>query len=93
MIFKPEYNLWTDEQLMSASTKGDNKAFGLLYDRYSQKMVNYFARMLWGDREKGIDLTHDLFTKIIKNPKLYKEGKKFSTWIYAIASNMFSYVA
>jgi RNA polymerase sigma-70 factor (ECF subfamily) len=51
-------------------------------------MINYFARMLWNDREKATDLTQDLFTKIINKPELYRSGSKFSTWIYSIASNM-----
>lgn len=73
---------------MRLSSKGDALAFGQLYDRYAGKMINYFARMLWNDREKASDMTQDLFTKIIDKPKLYKEGRKFSTWIYSIANNM-----
>ncbi|NNK80976.1 MAG: sigma-70 family RNA polymerase sigma factor, partial [Flavobacteriales bacterium] len=73
---------------MKQSAQGDSKAFTELYDRYVQQMVNYFSKMLWNDKEKAMDLTHDLFTKLIKKPDLYSEGKKFSTWIYAIASNM-----
>ena len=73
---------------MQRSARGDSQAFTQLYDRYAGRMVNYFARMLWNDREKAADLCHDLFTKIIKKPELYHSGKKFSTWIYSIASNM-----
>lgn len=73
---------------MTRSSQGDTQSFSILYDRYAGKMVNYFARMLWNDHEKAADLCHDLFTKIIKKPELYRSGKKFSTWIYSIASNM-----
>jgi len=73
---------------MGRSSKGDSQAFTILYDRYAGKMINYFARMLWNDREKATDLTQDLFTKIINKPELYRTGSKFSTWIYSIASNM-----
>lgn len=73
---------------MEKSAQGDTKAMGELYDRYQSKMTAYFYRMLWQDRELALDMTQELFTKIIKKPELYTKGKKFSTWIYTIAGNM-----
>ena len=73
---------------MQRSSAGDTQAFGELYDRYAQKISMYFKKMLWNDEEKALDLTQDLFTKIIKKPSLYNKGHRFSTWIYSIASNM-----
>ncbi len=73
---------------MVRSSTGDTQAFTELYDRYQGKMCTYFFRMLWQDREKANDMTQDLFSKLIEKPELYKQGKKFSTWIYAIAGNM-----
>ncbi|NNC83295.1 MAG: RNA polymerase sigma factor [Flavobacteriales bacterium] len=87
-MLRSEYGGWTDEQLMLRSAEGDSAAFTELYDRYAKRMVNYFRRMLWNDEEKALDLTQDLFTKLIKSPGSFKEGNKFSTWIYSIASNM-----
>jgi len=83
-----DYTIQSDEDLMVLSTKGDTNAFGELYDRYAKRMILYFSKMLWNDREKAADFTQDLFTKIIKNPGLFKEGRKFSTWVYSIANNM-----
>ena len=73
---------------MSRSASGDNKAFAMLYDRFSKKMYHYFYRMLWNDEEKAQDFTQDLFMKVIEKPHLYDEGRKFSTWLYSIATNM-----
>lgn len=78
----------SDEFLMLKSQEGDDQAFGLLYDRYSTKMVGYFYKMLWNDRNRAEDMTQDLFTKLIKNGSSFDKNKNFKTWIFTIASNM-----
>lgn len=78
----------TDEQLMEAVINGDARAFSLLYDRYAEKMVRYFYRMLGQDIEKAEDFAQDIFTKLIEKPHLFDTGKKFSTWLYSVANNM-----
>lgn len=88
MIAKRPNRELPDEELMALSSAGNNGAFTELYERYSGKLNAYFYRMLWSDPEKARDMTQELFTKIIQRPERYKKGKKFSTWIYSIASNM-----
>jgi len=73
---------------MGRCIDGDTLALGIIYDRYQNKMTAYFYRMLWQDREKALDMTQDLFSKLVHKPESFKKGKKFSTWIYAIAGNM-----
>lgn len=78
----------TDEQLMKAVAEGNAQAFSLIYDRYAEKMVRYFYRMLGQNLEKAEDFAQDLFTKIIEKPHLFDTTKKFSTWLYSVANNM-----
>jgi len=78
----------SDEHLMAKAAKGDSRAFALIYDRYAGKMNWYFLRMLGKDAEKARDFTQDLFVKLAEKPHLFDTGKKFSTWIYAVAHNM-----
>lgn len=73
---------------MVKSQQGDHQAFTVLYDRYSPRMMAYFYRMLWNDKERAADMTQDLFTKLIKHSTSFDENKKFKTWIYSIAGNM-----
>lgn len=73
---------------MEAVINGDARAFSLLYDRYAEKMVRYFYRMLGQDIEKAEDFAQDIFTKLIEKPHLFDTGKKFSTWLYSVANNM-----
>lgn len=77
-----------DEELMEAISNGHQKAFGILYDRWSKIMLNYFYKMLWQDREKAEDFMQDLFTKIIHKPYLFNPARSFKTWIYSVANNM-----
>lgn len=72
------------QQLM----QGNSQSFALLYDRYAEKLIRYFYRMLGQDRDKAEDFTQDLFTKIIEKPQLFDTTKKFSTWVFSVACNM-----
>lgn len=88
MFFKTNYQQLSDEALMRAISKGKSKAFDELYQRYYDKMYYYFFRMLRQDAAKAQDFAHDMFVKIIEKPQAFDLNRKFSTWIYTIASNM-----
>ncbi len=85
---KHPYDKEHDEQLMLLVGQRDQKAFEVLYDRYSRLMYNYFHRMLWKDREKARDFTQELFAKLVQKPHLYDISRPFKTWLYSIAHNM-----
>jgi RNA polymerase sigma-70 factor (ECF subfamily) len=87
-LFKPKYNSFTDEELMKALSKGDQRAFDELYKRFYGQLLGYFKNMLWGDREKAEDMVHDIFAKIIKNPDYFDSNRSFRTWLFSVASNM-----
>ena len=87
-LFKPKYNSLTDEELMKALSKGDQRAFDELYKRFYAQLLGYFKNMLWGDREKAEDMVHDIFAKIIKNPNYFDTNRSFRTWLFSVASNM-----
>lgn len=75
-----------DEQLMLLVSKGERKAFELLYDRYFDKLV-WFAQSFTNDLHKAEDAIQEVFIKIIEAPEQYDRNKKFSTWIYTLAGN------
>lgn len=78
----------TDEQLMRQLRRGDEEAFVELYQRYSQRMLRYFYRMLGGNEEKSQDFLQELFMKLIEKSHLYNPERKFSTWLFTLATNM-----
>jgi RNA polymerase sigma-70 factor (ECF subfamily) len=87
-LFKPKYTSLSDEELMKALSKGDQRAFDELYKRFYGQLLGYFKNMLWGDREKAEDMVHDIFAKIIKNPDYFDSDRSFRTWLFSVASNM-----
>ena len=87
-LFRTEYNNLSDERLMELVVRGDERAFSALYDRYRRKLLTYFHRMLWQDRERAQDFMQDLFAKIAQRPESYDPSRPFSTWMYSVANNM-----
>jgi RNA polymerase sigma-70 factor (ECF subfamily) len=73
---------------MELVLRGDERAFTVLFDRYQRKLLTYFHRMLWQDRERAEDFLQDLFTKIAQRPHSYNSERPFRTWLYSVANNM-----
>lgn len=85
---KKKYQNSDDNVLMSRICSGDTGAFDVLYNRYSQRLLHYFFKMLGGDEDRAQDFLQTLFLKIVENPKQYKKGYNFQSWIFTIAHNM-----
>lgn len=87
-LFSKEYERLGDERLMELVVRGDERAFAALYDRYHGRLLNYFHRMLWHDRERARDMLQDLFTKLANRPGSYDPARPFQTWLFSVANNM-----
>jgi RNA polymerase sigma-70 factor (ECF subfamily) len=77
----------TDAEVVQASLDGDGRAFGELVQRYDQRLLNFVYRTI-GDRERGQDLVQETFVRVYRHLHRFDQTKKFSTWIYTIASNL-----
>ena len=77
----------TDSQVVQASLDGDSRAFGELVRRYDGRLLNFVYRTI-GDRERGQDLVQETFVRVYRHLHRFDQSKKFSTWIYTIASNL-----
>lgn len=87
-FFKKKYTDIPDEELMRLISHKDRLAFDEIYSRYSKPLLNYFYKLLNFDKEYAEDLLHDLFLKIIEKPQMFDNTRKFSAWVYTVASNM-----
>jgi RNA polymerase sigma-70 factor (ECF subfamily) len=67
---------------------GEEKAFNEIYKRYSKRMLFFFYTRLYQDEQKAQDCLQDLFLKVLDKLETFDTGQRFSSWIYAIASNM-----
>lgn len=86
-FFAKDYNKKSDEELAVLIRNGSEKAFNVIYERYSAKLLNFICRLL-NDKDKSQDLLHDVFLKLIEKPELFNPDKKFSTWLYTITINL-----
>ncbi len=76
-----------DGGLVSAYLAGQGRAFDALVDRYQHRLVNFIYRTV-GDRERAEDLVQEAFIRVHRHIARFDHSKKFSTWIYTIASNL-----
>ena len=77
----------TDSQVVQAFLDGEQRAFGELVRRYDNRLVNFVFRTV-GDRERAQDLVQETFVRVYRHLHRFDQTKKFSTWIYTIASNL-----
>jgi RNA polymerase sigma-70 factor (ECF subfamily) len=76
-----------DSGLVAAFLAGEKRAFNLLVDRYQSRLLNFVYRTT-GDRERAEDLVQETFIRVYRHLHRFDQSKKFSTWIYTIASNL-----
>ncbi len=77
----------SDEELVRLFTEGKERAFNELMGRYSRRIVNYVYRII-GDRDRAEDLLQDTFIRVYRNIDRFDQKRKFSTWLYTIATNL-----
>ena len=75
------------EYLILERSKKDPKAFGVLYEKYFDRIFNFIYRQT-DDEELTADLCSQAFLSVLKNVARYDfRGVPFSAWLYKIASN------
>lgn len=79
----------TDESLMEAVKHGNLQQVSVLFERHHKAIFNFLAKMAM-DRELAEDLTQNVFLRLIKYRNSYQEGKRFQSWLYQVARNVFS---
>jgi RNA polymerase sigma-70 factor (ECF subfamily) len=78
---------FTDEALVSAHLDDRPGAFQHLYDRYRDRLVHFIIRKT-GDPDRAQDLVQEAFIRVTRHLHRFDTSKKFSTWVYTIASNL-----
>ncbi len=84
---REELSGMTDSQVVQKFLEGEERGFRELVDRYDTRLVNFVHRTV-GDRERAQDLVQETFVRVYRHLHRFDQSKKFSTWIYTIASNL-----
>lgn len=76
----------TEAQLVHDHLDGDEKAFEILVRRWIRPVYN-FVRTMIRDTREAEDITQEVFVKVWKNLKRYREGESFKAWLFSVARN------
>jgi RNA polymerase sigma-70 factor, ECF subfamily len=67
--------------------KGDQDAFAEVIELYKDKVFQICFRML-GNRHEAEDISQEAFIRAYVNIHTFNQKRKFSTWLYRIATNL-----
>lgn len=76
-----------DKSDMARLAAGRDAALNDLMERHGQRLFHYLLRLLQ-DETKANDAAQESFVKVYLNRAKFRDESKFSTWLYAIATNV-----
>ena len=81
----PEF---AEQEILARASKGEQEAFGLLYEQYVERIFNYVYYRT-GNVHDAEDLTARVFYRALHHIQNYTDrGVPFSAWLYRIAHNL-----
>jgi len=72
---------------MAQLAAGCDAALNSLMERHGEKLFHYLVRALQNE-DDAADLAQETFARVYQNRAKFDTHQKFSTWLYAIATNL-----
>lgn len=83
-----DFHDFDEEAALNRAIQGDQEAFGLIYERYVDRIYNY-VYFRTGNHHDAEDLTARVFFRAIRSIGSYQNrGLPISAWLYRIAHNL-----
>ena len=76
-----------DAQDMARLAEGREAALNALMARHAGQLFHYLVRSLQ-DESDAADLAQETFARVYQHRRKFNPRQKFTTWLYAIASNL-----
>ena len=76
-----------DEELVIAVQSGDTDSLGVLVARWERPLYRFVYRML-PRQDDARDICQETFLRVLKKAHRFRQGSRFSTWLYQIALNL-----
>jgi RNA polymerase sigma-70 factor (ECF subfamily) len=76
-----------DSSAMRRLREGEDLALNEIMERWQKRVTTYLSR-LTGSEIVAIDLAQETFVRVYQSRNRYRPAGKFSTWLFAIASNL-----
>src|SRR4051812_44782954 len=83
---RPAGRARTDNELVAAARRGDDRAFEMLFERYRGRLLGYVMGMV-NDRGRAEDVTQEVFISALRRMRATERPIAFKPWIYEIAKN------
>jgi RNA polymerase sigma-70 factor (ECF subfamily) len=75
-----------ESQLIDAALAGDSSAFGILVQRYQDRLYSSIVHVV-GCRVEAEDVVQDAFVQAYVKLNTFQHNSRFFTWLYRIAFN------
>jgi RNA polymerase sigma-70 factor (ECF subfamily) len=76
-----------DAQLIAESLAGKSAAFGLLVEKYQDRLYNTLVHVV-GHPEDALDIVQEAFVQAFVKLESFQQASAFYTWLYRIAFNV-----
>jgi RNA polymerase sigma factor (sigma-70 family) len=76
----------SDQRLVAAVRRGDDRAFEILYERYQRRIHAYVLGMV-KDHGRAEDVTQEVFVSALRRMRETEQPLAFKPWLYQIAKN------
>ena len=76
-----------DSSAMRRLREGEDHALNEIMERWQRRVTSYLLRFT-GNETVAIDLAQETFVRVYQSRERYRPTAKFSTWLFAIASNL-----
>jgi RNA polymerase sigma-70 factor (ECF subfamily) len=77
----------TDEDLLLSIRDGHSDSLGVLVERWEGPLFRFVSRLV--DRpDDARDVCQETFLRILDKAEAFRDGARFSTWMYQIALNL-----
>ena len=76
-----------DQADMARLAEGRDDALNPLMERHGARLFHYLIRVLQ-DETEAADLAQETFVRVYQNRARFNPDRKFSTWLYASATNL-----
>ncbi|MDX6678246.1 MAG: hypothetical protein QOE31_2298 [Solirubrobacteraceae bacterium] len=86
-VTAPLLRLRSDEQLVAIFRAGNDAAFGVIHDRYRQRLFAYSRQMLGGSRQDAEDALQDVFLRAYSSLRSNDRPLSLRAWLYRVAHN------
>jgi RNA polymerase sigma factor (sigma-70 family) len=86
-VSTPLLRLRSDDQLVALFRAGNETAFGVIHDRYRQRLFAYTRQMLAGSKQDAEDALQDVFLRAYGALRADDRPVTLRAWLYRVAHN------